>query len=212
VATWQGALIRADDIDRLLELAARYRIVVSNPSGPWLLIDVEPQLGRLGPPSFSEKLSRDMQTSVIGFFLQTTVTNERVEHWENGTLVRELEYYLDGGGWIAQRGTPQPWEAAYFFSDDEGTRDDENWPRNLSDEISTDDIARYEDARSKQSAGPVMDLLSGGSISRLCAFYGVDPKRPAGYYRAPPNWRVHATVIAIISLLIGALILGAISR
>ncbi|HEY3255659.1 MAG TPA: hypothetical protein VGJ91_16990, partial [Polyangiaceae bacterium] len=156
------------------ELAERYRIVLSAPSSPWLLIDVEPRLGKLGPPSFAQGLSRDMKTSVIAFFLQSTVSTERIEHWKNGQLLRELEYYLDGGGWIAQRGTPQAWEGAYFFSDEEGTATGQQWPNNLGDEISTGDILRYEQARAQRTAEPVMDLLMGGSIERLCEFYGVD--------------------------------------
>lgn len=212
MATWQGALIRAETTARLLELAERYRIVVSDPSGPWLLIDVEPQYGRLEPPAFARGLSKDLNTSVIAFFLQTTVSNERVEHWENGELVRELEYYQDGGGWIAQRGTPQPWEGDYFFSNEEGTGDTESWPSNLSDEVSTDDIARYEEARSKHVPGLIMDLLRGGSIARLCTFYGVDPKRPSGYYKSPPNWRVGGTLIAVVLFFVSACILGYVYR
>jgi hypothetical protein len=212
MATWQGALIRAVTTDRLLELAERYRIVVSDPSGPWVLINVDPQYGRLGPPPFAQGLSKDLNTSVIAFFLQTTVSNERVEHWENGELVRELEYYQDGGGWIAQGGTPQAWEGDYFFSDDEGTGDTENWPRNLSDEVSTEDVARYEEARSKHTPGPIMDLLMGGSITRLCRFCGVDPKRPSGYYKSPPNWRVTGTLIAVALFFVSACILGYVYR
>lgn len=208
MATWQGALIRAVTTDRLLELAERHRIVVSDPSGPWVLINVDPQYGRLGPPSFAQGLSKDLNTSVIAFFLQTTVSNERVEHWENGELVRELEYYQDGGGWIAQGGTAQSWEGDYFFSDDEGTRDTEDWPSNLSDDVSTADVARYEEARSKHTPGPIMDLLRGGSITRLCRFYGVDPKRPSGYYKSPPNWRVTGTLIAVALFFVSACILG----
>ena len=212
MATWQGALIRAETGARLLELAEHYRIVVSDPSGPWVLIDVEPQYGKLGPPPFARALSKDLNTSVLAFFLQTTVSYERVEHWENGELVRELEYHQDGGGWIAQRGTPQPWEGDYFFSDEEGTADAGSWPSNLSDEVATEDVARYEEARSKRTPGPIMDLLRGGSVTRLCRFCGVDPKRPGGYYKSPPNWRVAGTLIAVALLFIGACILGYVYR
>jgi hypothetical protein len=212
VATWQGALIRVDSIERFLEIVPRFRIVISEPAAPWMLIDAPPQLGRLGPPPFARELSKHLNTSVIAFFLQTTVSYERIEHWQNGELVRELEYYAEGGGWVAQRGTPQPWEADYFFSADEGTRESVPWPSNLDDEVSTDDIARYEEARANHAPGPIMDLLRGGSLTRLCSFYGVDSKRPVGYYRPPPNWRVAASLSAVIALLVGACILGAVSR
>ena len=213
MATWQGALIHAEVSDRLLEAAARYRIVVSDRSGPWVLIDVEPQYGRLGPPRFARALSKDLNTSVIAFFLQTTVSNERVEHWQNGELLRELEYYEEGGGWTAQGGTSQPWEADYFFSDREGTGDDaQDWPRNLADDVSNDDIARYEEARAKRTPAPIMDLLRGGSITRLCKFHGVDPNQPGGYYRSPPNWRVTGTLLVMVVLFVGACVLGYVYR
>jgi hypothetical protein len=122
--------------------------------------------------------------------------------------VRELEYYADGGGWIAQRGSPQPWEADYFFSDAEGTEENASWPSNLSDDLSTADMARYEEARSQRAPAAVMDLLQGGSITRLCESHGVDPKRAGGHYQAPPNWRVAGTLLAIGLLLVGACILG----
>src|SRR5215471_2633140 len=118
MATWQGALVYATDFDRLISVAPRHRIAVSGAPAPWILIEVEPQLGRLGPPSFTQSLSRDLDTTVIAFFVQSSVSNERIEHWSAGKLLRELEYHLDGGGWIADRGAPQSWEQAYFFFDD----------------------------------------------------------------------------------------------
>ena len=45
MATWQGALVHVHDTNRLLELAERYGVAASDPSGPWVLIEVEPQLG-----------------------------------------------------------------------------------------------------------------------------------------------------------------------
>jgi hypothetical protein len=45
-----------------------------------LLIEVATQVGRLGLPAFSRALSKNLNTTVIAFFLQTTVSNEHVEH------------------------------------------------------------------------------------------------------------------------------------
>ncbi len=207
MSTWQGAIVRVDDVERLVALAGRYRITLSAPAGPWLLIDAPPQLGRLGPPPFAWALSRELATCVIGFFLQTTDSTERIEQWENGELVRELEYLRDDEGWSARQGAPQSWERAYFFSDEEGTAPDQRWPSNLRDEITTEDIARYETARVSGSAEPVMDLLSGGSITRLCEFHGVDLKSPAGHYTPKRNWRVQGTVLAIALGFAGAIVL-----
>jgi len=208
MSTLQGALVRVEDSDRFREVAARSRIVVVDASGPWVPIDVAPQLGKLGPPPFAQALSKELNTTVIAFFLQTTVSNERVEHWQSGRLLRELEYYMDGGGWIAQSGEPQEWEGVYFFAQDEGTGPNDEWPSNLGDEVSEDDIHRYEAARSRRIAGPVMDLLRGGDIVRLCNFYGVDLGRPGAHYTTRPNWRVLGSVLLILVLFVGAIVLG----
>lgn len=208
MSTLQGALVRVDNAARFREVAARYRIVVTDASRPWVLVEAAPQLGKLGPPPFAQSLSKELNTTVIAFFVQTTVSNERVEHWQSGLLVRELEYYMDGGGWIAQSGKPEEWEEAYFFDEDEGTGAQQEWPRNLGDEVSEDDIRRYEAARSKRTAGPVMDLLMGGDVTRLCKFYGVDIALPGARYAAPRNWRVLSLVLLVAAIFLGALVLG----
>lgn len=208
MSTWQGALVRMEHGDRFRELAGRYRIVVTDTSGPWVLVGVPPQLGKLGPPPFAQSLSNELNTTVIAFFVQTTVSDERIEHWQSGRLVRELEYYMDGGGWIAQSGEPQEWEGAYFFSKNEGTGPNDEWPSNLGDEVSEDDIGRYEEARSKRTAGPVMDLLMGGDVMRLCKFYGVDIAHPGAQYTPAKNWRVLGLVLFTVALFVGALVLG----
>lgn len=208
MSTLQGALVRVENADRFREVAARSRIAVTDASGPWVLVDVAPQLGKLGPPPFARALSKELDTTVIAIFLQTTVSNERIEHWQSGRLVRELEYYMDGGGWIAQSGEPQEWESTYFFAEGEGTGPGEKWPRNLGDEVSEDEIRRYEAARATRTAAPVMDLLMGGDIVRLCKFYGVDIERPGAHYQTQPNWRVHTWVLLIIVLFVGAIVLG----
>lgn len=212
MTTLQGAIVRLNDAERFRELAARCHIAVTDASQPWVLIDVAPQLGKLGPPPFAALLSRELDTSVLAFFLQTTVSNERVEHWQGGQLVRALEYYFDGGGWISREGEPQDWEAAYFFAEDEGTGEGERWPFNLGDEVSDDDVLRYNAARLARCAGPVMDLLMGGDIWRLCAFHGVDPTRPGAHYQTPPNWRVLGWALLILALLVAAVVLGRMAR
>ena len=79
---------------------------------------------------------------MVAFFIQTTASNERVEHWDNGRLVRELEFAGDSGGWIAQSGIPQQWESSLFFSEEESTAEGAPWPLNLREDISEDDIRR----------------------------------------------------------------------
>ena len=208
MSTLQGALVRVENADRFREVAARCRIVVTDASRPWVLVDVPPQLGKLGPPPFAQSLSKELNTTVVAFFVQTTVSNERIEHWHSGRLLRELEYHLDGGGWIAQSGQAQEWEGAYFFAEDEGPGPDDEWPSNLGDEVSQDELFRYAAARSKRDAGPVLELLTGGDVLRLCKFYGVELGHPGAHYATPPNWRVLASVLLIAALFVGAIVLG----
>ena len=122
--------------------------------------------------------------------------------------VRELEYYLDGGGWIAQGGTPQLWEADYFFSEHEGTGEGEQWPSNLNDDLSQEEIVRYEQARTEKAPSSVMDLLMVGDVERLCKFYSVDPRKPQSRYGAGRNWCPRILFALVVALLVGAFILG----
>jgi hypothetical protein len=159
-------------------------------------------------------MSRELQTSVVAFFIQTAASNERVEHWEQGRLVRELEYAGDGGGWIAQSGTPQRWESSWFFSEDESTAEGSPWPLNLREDISEDDIRRYERARAAGDVTQVISLLVGGSTSsveRMCRFFGVDPRSPGARYRSSTSWRLRLVASAVILFLVGAFVLGALS-
>jgi hypothetical protein len=214
MATWAGAIVRVEDPARFVEVATKHRVAVSAASPSWVLIAGDPRLRRMGPPAFAEALSRELQTSVVAFFIQTAASNERVEHWDQGRLVRELEFAGDSGGWIAQSGTPQQWESSLFFSEDESTAEGAPWPLNLREDISEDDIRRYARARAVGDATQVMDLLVGGSASsveRMCRFFGVDPQSPGARYRSPTNWRLRLLASAVILLLVGAFVLGALT-
>lgn len=215
MATWAGAIVRVEDPARFVDVAAKHRVAVSAAAAPWVLIAGDPQLRSMGPPAFAEALSRELQTSVVAFFIQTAASNERVEHWDQGRLVRELEFAGDNGGWIARSGTPQQWESSWFFSENESTAEGAPWPLNLREDISEDDIRRYERARAVGDATHVMDLLVGGSpwsVERICRFFGLDPRSPGARYRSPTNWRLRLLVAAIILVLVGAFVLGALTR
>ena len=50
------------------------------------------------------------------------------------------------------------------------------WPYNLGDELTDEQLARYERACAARDASGVMDLLDGGStmgVQKLCARFGV---------------------------------------
>jgi hypothetical protein len=214
VSTWIGALVETRGRRDLAEVAAKHGIVVTRAEGPWLLVEGEVALGSLGLPAFAQELSRDLGASVIAFAIQTTASVEELEQWTDGQRVRRLAYSGDAGGWEPPQGTPQPWEPAFFFAEEESTAVGATWPGNLTDELSGDDIARYERARDGRDAAPVLDLLSGGSVwplRRLCAHLGVDPDAPGGRYSPPKNRRGLLVVVAIAVFLVGMVLLGFLS-
>jgi hypothetical protein len=209
MATWAGALVKTGGCGDLAAIAANHRITIEKPTTPWLLVQAD---AGLYPPPFAEALSRELKTTIIAFFLQSAASVEQVEHWESGRLVRKLEYSGDGGGWITQEGSPQAWEAAYFFAEDEGTGDAEKWPHNLGDELTDDEIARYERAKQRGDATSIMDLVSGGSawsIHRLCAHFGVDAAEPGARFSPPTSWRSRLIALAIVAFLVGLVLVGA---
>lgn len=214
MVTWAGAIVESRRAGDLAAAGSKHGIeMVDTGTGPgWLLVDVGVNAAHLRPPKFAERLSRDIQGTVIGFFLQSTASCEDIEHWHDGTLLRRLVYSADEGGWITQFGSVQPWEAAYFFPTGEGTEDGEEWPSNLGDEIADDEIARYRQAKAAQDASGVMELLSAGSpssIRRLCAHFGIDIERPAARFTPPANLKPWLVLAAIVLLLAGAMLLGA---
>ena len=139
----------------------------------------------------AEALSAELETPAVGLFMQTGADVHGVRAFDSGKLVRRLDYSRDNGGWLHVSGTPQPWESAFFF---DGPADDAlgtPWPDTIYDDLSDEDIARYEAARAIGDASSVMDLVhaSGGSIHRVAAALGVDPSQAVGRYRRPRWWQ-----------------------
>ncbi|WP_394831579.1 hypothetical protein LVJ94_34205 [Pendulispora rubella] len=218
MATWAGAIVETCGQRDFASITAKYGVTVTGDVTPRLLIEGDLRITRgLGPPIFAEALSRDLQGTVIAFFVQTGASVAQIEHWEKGELVRKLEHWEaeDRAGWGTQTGTPQVWEASYFFDDGEGTADDARWPSNLRDELTDDEMARYEHARAMKDASSILDLLSDGSprsIRRLCLHFGVDPDTPGARYTPPPSWRLRIVVAAVAALFVGAILAAALSR
>jgi hypothetical protein len=133
-------------------------------------------------------MSRDLGTTAIGFVVQTAADVHEVHAFSKGTAIRHLAYSRDNEGWVRIEGTPQPWERAYFFDDAASTASDAvgQWPDMLWDEISEQDVARYEAARRQGDASSVMDLMHPSSTApmhRVCSAFDVRPDRPQARWR-----------------------------
>jgi hypothetical protein len=126
------------------------------------------------------------------FLIQTTAEVHEILVFCGGKEIRTLVYNRDDGGWQKVEGEPQPWEADYFF-DGRSTREgSDSWPDLLMDEISSEDMARYEKAARLKDAGKIMDLLHPSSswpMNRVCQALGAKGDEPAGRWRRKSFWR-----------------------
>lgn len=173
-------------------------------------------MASLNPPLVAESLSREMDGRVIAFFLQSNASVEEIVCFDSGARVRRLAYSSDEGGWLHRDGEAQDWEPSYFFNDAHGTGAGEQWPYNLGDELSEEDIARYEEARAMGTAEPILDLIevgSGHGLLRVIDRFGVT--EPHAIYRPPANqhfrWKAWACLALLVAFFVGAFLLGAAS-
>ena len=212
MTTWCGAIVEcsARDLD---SLAGRYGITVTTPpAGAWAYVVGDVNLAHVVPPRFARELSAELGATVIAFMIQTTASCERIEHWERGELVRSLECV--DGRWTGREGSPQSWEATYFFDSTRSTSAGEAWPLELDDELSEEDCARYERARQDGDPSVVLDLLRGGSVwamRRVLELYGLDPNVPNARYAVPTNWKPWVVLGVGLLFVAGMAVLGALS-
>lgn len=213
MTTWAGAIVETRGALDFVAVATGHGLTIVGPVTPWLYVETDLNLAHLQPPRYAESLSRQLQGTVIGFFVQTTSGVERIEQWTKGVRVRTLDY--SRGAWQVDEGEPQWWEADYFFPRDEHVRDGGGWATNVGDEIADVDVARYERARVAKNAKPVMDLLRGGSIwplLRMLRTFGADPSKPDGRFRAPASWKLRAIALLVVAFFVGAFLLGRLLR
>ncbi len=212
MSTWCGALVEVGKHD-LSTFAARHRLTIDAPLGPWALMVGEVSVAHIEPPRFAAELSAEIEGTVIAFMLQTGASCETLEHWERGELKRRL-VCLDAS-FTTIEGTPQAWEATYFFDPAEGTADGKRWPLTLDDDIGEEDRLRYEEAKRVGEPSRVLDLIRGGSVwpmHRLVQHFGLDPKRPGARYSVPRSSKPWAVIVLVIALFAGSLALGALTR
>lgn len=212
MGTLQGALVHVTDSEAFNREMEAYGVAVHRPASGWVFVESAAQLGNLGPLVFSKELSSALKTEIIDIAIQTTASVEEIIHWDTGELRRKLLFEGDGDGWVTQEGQPQEWESSYFFSDDEGTAKGEEWPRTLPDEVSEEDIARYNAAKATGDASRILDLLWEGSVERIFEHYGVDFGSPVATYSPSRAGQPGVWVAAFFFLMIAAIVVGAISK
>lgn len=189
MGTWVAAIVKTRERSDFWDVASTLGIEQVEPSTPaHALINC---FDFQASVRLAEKLSRELSTTSLGFVAQTSADVHELQVFEDGRCIRQLCYSRDGGGWLEIHGTPQAWERVYFFDDNSSTTADGRWPDMLHDELSDEDIVRYEKARLAGDPSKVMDLLHPSSMSpmlRVCASFGIKPERSSGRWRKPSLW------------------------
>lgn len=161
---------------------------------PFVWIRVSPRIHHLGLPAFAEGLSRDLGTMVLAFAVQTAGGSAEVGEWVAGESQRYLAYEGDAGGWTKLQGAPRSWEKTLFFDPESSAApgDEQPWPDTLEDEISDEDMARFEAAREAGRPDQILELLYLDSVwpfMRLLESYGLDDQNPEGVWHPPRRKR-----------------------
>jgi hypothetical protein len=161
------ALMRAHRVQQLIGEVPP-RVLIDCWEKGWPAFDAAPRLAR--------ELSRALARPCIAVAAQTISSVLDVRAFDGGAEIRTL-LHCDPEGWTRVEGAAQPWEAAMLF-------DDAAEP----DEASAEDLERYRSARKAGQPAQVLDLLQPdhlGPVERLCAHFGLDPRRPSARWRKP---------------------------
>jgi hypothetical protein len=181
MSTWLGVIVETGGRADFWEIAQKHGVEATAQDVPrYVLIDCGHDVQATS--RLAEAMSKDLGATAIGFVVQTTADVHEVYAFEKGAAIRRLGYSRDGEGWEVVEGTPQPWERAYFFDDAPYSFDDDGpWPDMLWDDISKQDIARYEAARQAGDASSVLQLFHPSStapMQRVCTYFSVEPAHP----------------------------------
>jgi hypothetical protein len=189
MSTWVGAIIETTGRADFWDIARKHGVDgVTQETPKYVLIDCDVGFDFHASLRLAEAMSRDLGAAAIGFVVQTTADVHEVHAFSKGIAIRRLGYSRDNDGWGHVEGTPQQWERAYFFDDAASTASDEvgRWPDMLWDEMSEQDVARYEEARRVGDASSVLDLMHPSStvpMHRVCESFDVRPDRPLGRWK-----------------------------
>lgn len=189
MSTWVGALIETQGRGDFWDLARKQGVEPLSTNVPArVLIDFELPEAAVRT---AQALSGELSSSCLAFAAQTCADVHELHAFERGACIRRLVYSRDEGGWLHVEGEVQPWERAFFFDEASTSPDSNTWPDMLWDELSDEDVARYEEARRAGDASVVLDLLHPSStrpLWRLCGSLGVPPDVPLGRWRKPGLW------------------------
>lgn len=181
MSTWVGVIVETAGRADFWDVAGKHGVeATTRDIAPHALIDCGHAFAAAS--ELAQALSKATGLAALGFVVQTAVDVHELYAFKSGTIVRRLGYSRDGDGWEIVEGAPQPWERAYFFDDAPYSFDDEGpWPDMLWDDISEQDIARYEAARQAGDASAVLPLFHPSStapMQRACKYFGVEPAHP----------------------------------
>ncbi|WP_143141468.1 hypothetical protein [Nannocystis exedens] len=187
-----GALLETQGRSDFWDLARKQGVEPLATDVPaWVLIDFALRGGPEAAVQIAQALSGALSASGLAFAAQTNADVYELHAFERGVRARRLVYSRDEGGWLHVEGAVQPWERAFFFDEASTSPDSDTWPDMLLDEISAEDVTRFEAARRAGDPSAVLDLLHPSStwpLWRLCEALGVAPDAPRGRWRKPSLW------------------------
>ncbi len=193
MGSWVAAIVETGGRADFWDVARRQDVKPVDEGVPaHVLIECELGWDFTASLRLAETLSRALATSAIGFYGQSSADCYEICGYSSGERVRRLAYSRDEGGWLHVEGTPQPWERAFFFDGKFATSSvAEHWPDMLDDELSDQDIRRYESARRAGDASAILDLLHPSSLAplhRVCAHFGLRAEAPTARWKKRSWW------------------------
>jgi hypothetical protein len=186
VGSWVATIVDTQNRADFWDVARAHGITPSTTTvPPRALIDCDIDFD--ASTRLAQTLSAQLQTFAVGLIMQTSSDVHGVRAFDRGTLVRRIDYSRDEGGWRDLVGAPQLWESPLFFDGPLELSGNARWPDVLDDDVTDDDIARYNAALALRDASTVMDLVhaTGSGIHRVATALGVTPTEPHARWHRP---------------------------
>jgi hypothetical protein len=188
MSSWVAAIVKMPG-GAWTKLRAHHVESTSSAVKPWVLIDGRGRFGTI--EAFGENVARDLGSDVIAISAQTNADAYGIWHFRGDERARVLVYSRDYGGWLTDEGATQDWERTFFFDERATTSDSDDgsrWPDNLYDEMSDEDLARYEAAKKDGDARSILGLIHPSSLTpfaRLCRHFDLELQKPSAIWNPP---------------------------